>query len=483
MFDIEVQRAVFKNYLLPRRPPFRTAASGYYEDRALCYEPHKVLLFHHDQLWVENLKYWIKVEKKNTDSSFTAMRRAAEMHCEADGYPKCCDTCEKYCDTCEQYDVHLHALCKASMLWAGPANLYEQEASHLYLWTPCVMCLKLTFCAAKWNDGAIIDQMNSDEQNFDETRCKHEYLAAAACRDNSLLAAQMLEEGYDFKDSLQDHVEDHEAGIWPFKPSPLWLAAFHGSNEVLQLFLERLNASDIDSYLLLVDGAIRGGHDQEFEMIITHFNFILPLPDLINNCEDFYLRRHHNPRTFERILNLPKTGDAEIEMLDISAVENKIQDLLAEAAQLGNGRMLRQLMDYGFKMFPWKDPSPGPILMAAVKDGNKGNVSMLLKQNGFPARLQHHSFGGSIIDIDFLGAAFRRGYHRIAQVLLEHDPTPDKNIDWYRENFIDAVRLEHTQMFGLLPKYGVQLGSGPIAKEALTVAITNGLESMVELLL
>lgn len=68
-------------------------------------------------------------------------------------------------------------------------------------------------------------------------------------------------------------------------------------------------------------------------------------------------------------------------------------------------------------------------------------------------------------------------------MLLEHDPTPDKNIDWYRENFIDAVRLEHTQMFGLLPKYGVQLGSGPIAKEALTVAITNGLESMVELLL
>lgn len=166
----------------------------------------------------------------------------------------------------------------------------------------------------------------------------------------------MLEEGHDFKDSFLEDTWQSEDGNWPFRPTPV--GAFHGSKDVLEILLERLQPSDTNSLLLLVGGAIRGDGNHELGMIIRYFSLhSLTFPDLTNNYEGFYLPRHRNPKTFERILSLPD-NNARIDLLDKNAVANKIQDLMVEAAQLGHVHMIRYFLYHGAKLFPWKHCLP-----------------------------------------------------------------------------------------------------------------------------
>lgn len=123
MFDGEVQNAIFKYGRLPFRPP--------YSQNALVNEPRKVLMFRQDQLWIRRLKYLVKAERFNTDSSLTAIRRASEVLCETSGR----STGGK------SYKAHLQALCKAAMLWAGPTNLWEQEINYPLIYARCTSFL------------------------------------------------------------------------------------------------------------------------------------------------------------------------------------------------------------------------------------------------------------------------------------------------------------------------------------------------------
>jgi hypothetical protein len=126
-------------------------------------------------------------------------------------------------------------------------------------------------------------------EEYHEDECRKYYLAAAACRNNVLLAAQFLEEGHDLKSYFK--VCESESGSWVLKPSPIWLAAFYGSNDMLELFLEGLHGTSSE---LLADAAIPGGHLSTLNMIINSLYLSMPASGLLLN----YAPQHLLQRTF-----------------------------------------------------------------------------------------------------------------------------------------------------------------------------------------
>ena len=145
--------------------------------------------------------------------------------------------------------------------------------------------------------------------------------------------------------------------------------------------------------------------------------------------------------------------------------------LLARYAELGNVEIVQHLLDAGADIHGGGTASNCNPLVIAARFYQEDIVDLLLERGADPNNHAMQQRGSPLC------AATAAGSLSIVRKLLDHGATVDKNTSWLITN---AVKLEHTALVEFL--LDSSIGSAEFWSSALREALTDGLDSMAELL-
>lgn len=285
---------------------------------------------------------------------------------------------------------------------------------------------------------------------FNEAACRKHLLAAAAHANNLPLVAQLLAEGY--------------SAVEPSSMfgSPIEAAAHKGNNQILELFLSR----GAEGRVAALRGAFDGGRLDTLNLVLdARWGHISPTHITYSKALKEGLRTK-DPEIFAfvtQLMGLPPKSFA-------------LASLLSQAVAHRHSEMVRYLLDIGAPVNGDKDNALANPLRSASLKGYTEIVKLLIERGARP-RL---GWG------DTLTSAAKYGYLDVVTMLLKHGanvnekPTEDLRAP---PAIVSAIQLEHEEMFFFLRKRGAVLNTPETGVKALKMAIEEGLESMVVLLL
>ncbi len=284
---------------------------------------------------------------------------------------------------------------------------------------------------------------------FNDRKFQQHLFAAAACTNCMSLVQTLIERGY-----------DPDASDWMLG-SPIRAAALQGHTSILELLLSNPVDPSMRQKRLVLQYAAIGGHEETLELALD------PRWGSTRLSEYDWSRILHSavssgkPRILERVKSAAGQSHSLFSQMDIS-------HMFDEAVRLGHLDMVRCLLHNG--AVPNSQWDGMTALQVACRLGHMHIVELLLERGADP------NFGF----IPPLCHAADGGHLQIARTLIAHGS--DINGGW-PPAIARAIELEHTALFHLLRGRGAIIHTQEIGGFALNVAVGQGLESMVALLL
>ena len=299
---------------------------------------------------------------------------------------------------------------------------------------------------------------NIFEVDYESKWVKH-LLAAAAYRNDKATVQRLLAEGCDATEG---------SGVFGISTRA---AALQGNNEVLEILLSWTSRSErfLRARCAALRGATQGGHLDTLNLVLDpRWGVISPSESLYTEALKYGLRTK-SPDVFDRVALLVRPHRKGYPEICLPA-------LLAQATGSGSLQMVSHLLKEGaFVNGDTKNPPANPLRSASLK-GHTGIVKLLLEHGARPR------FGWG----DTLVIAARSGYLDIVRILLSHGAdVNERPAEELRAPpaIVSAIQLEHEEMFHFLRKRGAILKTPETGARALKIAVEQGLESMLELLL
>lgn len=387
-------------------------------------------------IWHSYISYRVWAENDNATSLFTAIRRAAENLCQSSGASDE-STLRAHIDglSCLANHVLYHGLMRDRGIVATSHSTFE-----VYI-----------------------------PEGFDNatTWTKHLLVAAAYRNDKATVLRLLQDEGCD---------PSEESDIFG---SATRAAALQGNNDILVYLLEGTRAiwslgsnQFSEVRCAAIRGATQGGHLHTLSLILevgnTRWGPFAPFSEQYTKALKYGLKTR-SPCVYDHIVQLIRAEGH-------GYPESYLPGSLAQAAGFGNLEMVHHLLKKGALVNgDMMNPPANPLRSAALK-GHTEIVKLLLAHGARP-RL---GWG------DTLTSAAKSGYLDVVKVLLDYGadvnerPAEDLRAP---PAIISAIQLEHEKMFYFLRKKGAILRKPETGGLALDIAIKQGLESMVKILL